>query len=467
MENLKVDFVVIGSGPAGQKAAIQAAKLGKSVALIEKELSPGGYCLNSGTIPSKALREAIIDLTRYNERSFYGSSCLREVSIGDLTYRLNTVLEGERAILLRHFKKNRIHYLRGAACFQSPHSIFVKEESKVLYALDADKILISTGSEPRNPLHVPFDDEVILDSTRLLAIDRVPQTMIVLGGGVIGSEYASFFAALGCRVQVLDKRGRLLSSLDAEIGTHLQVGLQDIGLEFLPRKVPIHITRVGYKARVECEDGSIYTADVLLYALGREAQVKGLHIEKANIALNEAGFIPVNEYFQTNIPHIYAAGDVIGYPSLASTSMEQGRLAARHAFGAPTHLFPTFFPIGIYTIPEISCCGYTEEELQTKGSLYEVGRAYYYEIARSHITGSSHLGMFKILFDRSTLEILGIHILGRNATEVIHIGQVAMSFGAKLDYFVDQVFNYPTFAEGYRIAALNGLNKIYRRLNNI
>lgn len=460
MENLKVDFAVIGSGPAGQKAAIQASKLGKSVALIERDIVPGGYCLNSGTIPSKALREAIIDLTRYNERSFYGSSCLTEVTIGDLTYRLNTVLEGERAILLRHFKKNRIHYLQGAACFQSPHRLFVKDNGKVLYALEAEKILISTGSEPRNPLHVPFDDEVILDSTRLLAINRVPQTMIVLGGGVIGSEYASFFAALGCRVYVLDKRGRLLTSLDAEIGTHLQVGLRDIGLEFLPRKVPVHITRIGNKARVECSDGTIYTADVLLYALGREAQVKGLQIEKAHVELNEDGFIPVNEYFQTNISHIYAAGDVIGYPALASTSMEQGRLAARHAFGVSTHTFPTFFPIGIYTIPEISCCGYTEEELQTKGILYEVGRAYYYEIARSHITGSSHLGMFKILFNRNTLEILGIHILGRNATEVIHIGQVAMSFGAKLDYFVDQVFNYPTFAEGYRIAALNGLNKV-------
>ena len=463
MENLKVDFAVIGCGPAGQKAAVQAAKLGKSVALIEKDIVPGGYCLNSGTIPSKALREAIIDLSRYNERSFYGASCLREVTIGDLTYRLNTVLEGERAILLRHFKKNHIRYLQGEASFQTPHHLLIKDEDKILCTLEADKILISTGSQPRNPLHVPFDEEVILDSTRLLAIDRVPKTMLVLGGGVIGSEYASFFAALGCRVQVLDKKGRLLSNLDAEIGIHLQVGLQDIGLEFFPHKVPIHISRVGKKARVECSDGSIYNAEVLLYALGREAQVKGLNIKNAGIALNEGGYIPVNEYFQTHVAHIYAAGDVIGFPALASTSVEQGRLAARHAFGASTHAFPTFFPIGIYTIPEISCCGYTEEELQTKGTDYGVGRAYYYEIARSHITGSSHLGMFKILFDRQTLQILGVHILGRNATEVVHIGQVAMSFGAKLDYFVDQVFNYPTFAEGYRIAALNGLNKINKR----
>lgn len=460
MENLKVDFAVIGSGPAGQKAAIQAAKLGKSVAMIEKDLVPGGYCLNSGTIPSKALREAIIDLTRYNERSFYGSSCLRDVTIADLTYRLNTVLEAERAILLRQFKKNRISYLKGAACFQTPHTLFVKESGKITHTLEASKILICTGSEPRNPLHVPFDDEVILDSTRLLAIKDVPKTMIVLGGGVIGSEYASFFATLGCKVLVLDKKERLLANLDAEIGTHLQVGLKDIGLEFLPGKIPVHIVRRGQKAIVKCSDETTYMADVLLYALGREAQVKSLQIEKAHVEINDRGYIPVNEHFQTNVPHIYAAGDVIGFPALASTSMEQGRLATRHAFGAKTHPFPTFFPIGIYTIPEISYCGYTEEELILKGINYEIGRAYYYEIARSHISGSSHLGMFKILFNRETLELLGIHILGRNATEVIHIGQVAMSFKATLDYFVDQVFNYPTFAEGYRIAALNGLNKV-------
>jgi len=463
MEKIIVDLAVIGSGPAGQKGAIQAAKLNKSVVLIEKEIVPGGYCLNSGTIPSKSLREAIIDLTRYNERSFYGSSCLREVTIEDLNYRLNTVLEGERAILLRQFKKNHIRFLQGEAKFEGPHTLSVQESrGKEFYRIEAQKIIIATGSEPRNPMHVPFDAEVILDSTRLLSIVDVPETMIVLGGGVIGSEYASFFAALGCKVHVLDKRERLLPSLDAEIGMHLQVGLKEIGLEFLPNKSPSRIERIGSLARVTCDDGTVYEADVLLYALGREANVKHMHLESAGISLNEKGYIPVNSFFQTNVSHIYAAGDVIGYPALASTSMEQGRLAARHAFGVSTHTFPSFFPLGIYTIPEISCCGYTEEELQTKGVNYAVGRSYYYEIARSHITGSSHLGMFKILFDQATLEVLGVHIVGRNATEVIHIGQVAMSFGAKLDYFVDQIFNYPTFAEGYRIAALNGLNRVRR-----
>lgn len=461
MEKITIDFAVIGSGPAGQKGAIQAAKLNKSVVLIEKDIVPGGYCLNSGTIPSKSLREAIIDLTRYNERSFYGSSCLREVSIHDLNFRLNTVLEGERAVLLRQFKKNNIRFLQGEARFGGPNRLLVHaSQGKGEYEITAKKILIATGSEPRQPLNVPFDEDVILDSTRLLSIEDVPQTMLVLGGGVIGSEYASFFAALGCKVQVLDKRDRLLPGLDAEIGTHLQAGLKEIGLEFLPFKSPSKIERVGDMAQVTCEDGSCFQADVLLYALGREAKVKKMGIESVGISLNELGYIPVNAYFQTEVPHIYAAGDVIGYPALASTSMEQGRLAARHAFSAATHTFPTFFPIGIYTIPEISCCGYTEEELQTKGVNYDAGRGYYYEIARSHITGSSHIGMFKILFHKETLEVLGVHIVGRNATEVIHIGQVAMTFGAKLDYFVDQVFNYPTFAEGYRIAALNGLNRV-------
>ncbi len=461
MEKIHLDLAVIGSGPAGINGAIQAAKLGRRVALIEKEIVPGGNCLNSGTIPSKSLREAIIDLTRYNERSFYGSSCLREVTIDDLNYRLTTVLEGERAVLLRQFKKNGIRFIQGKAEFDTPHKLLVSDDrGRYLYEVYAEKILISTGSEPRNPMHVPFDLDVILDSTRLLSIKRVPRTMVVLGGGVIGAEYASFFAALGTQVIVLDKRDRLLPGLDAEVGIHLQVGLKELGLEFFPHKVPQKIERIGDRGKVSCEDGSIYEAEVILYALGREANVKGLRLEKCGLAVNERGYIPVGPHFETAQPHIYAGGDVIGFPALASTSMEQGRLAARHAFGQASRTFPNFFPLGIYTIPEISCCGYTEEELVQKGINYEVGRAYAYEIARSHIEGSSHLGLFKILFERETLEVLGIHIVGRGATEVIHIGQVAMSFDAELDYFVNQVFNYPTFAEGYRIAALNGLNKV-------
>jgi NAD(P) transhydrogenase len=360
--------------------------------------------------------------------------------------------------LIRQLKKNKINFIEGRAFFQSPDELHVlNQEGSPVAKVKAARYLIATGSEPRNPLHVPFDSDVILDSTRLLAIGRVPKTMLVLGGGVIGTEYASFFTALGTKVTILDKKDRLLPVLDAEIGTHFQVGLQEEGLVFVPRKEPKQIIRENNHAKVICQDLTEFEAEILLYALGREANVASLGLK---LPIAPTGYLQVNDYFQTIYPHIYAAGDVIGYPALASTSMEQGRLAARHAFGAKTHPFPTFFPLGIYAIPEISCCGKTEEDLEKEGVDYGVGRAYYYEIARSHITGSSQLGLFKMLFDKKTLKILGVHIVGRNATELIHIGQIGMSFGATLDYFVDQVFNYPTFAEGYRIAAFNGLNKM-------
>lgn len=459
MVQLEFDYVVIGSGPAGQKGAIQAAKLGKRVALIEKDQAIGGYCLNSGTIPSKSLREAILDLTRFNQRSFYGSSCPTNVTIQDLNFRLNLVLEGERAILGRHLRKNRIEIIHGRASFIDSQTLQVQLGSEKTF-IRAAKILIATGSQPRNPLDIPFDKEIILDSTRLLKIKEVPKTMIVLGGGVIGTEYASFFSALGTQVTVLDRKERLLPYLDAEIGTHLQVGLKEIGLDFVPRQTPKEIYREGDHGFVKTQEGREFRADTILYALGRFANVKGMMIENAGVKLTESGFVQVNENFQTTCPHIFAAGDVIGYPALASTSMEQGRIATLHAFGGKIHPFSSFFPLGIYSIPEISCCGKTEEELEAEGVDYEIGRAYYYEIAKSHITGSSNLGMFKILFHKKELTLLGVHIVGRSATELIHIGQLGMQLGATLDYFTNQVFNYPTFAEGYRIAAFNGLNKL-------
>lgn len=464
MEHIDVDYCVIGTGPAGQKAAIQAAKFGKTVIAIEKMRGPGGSCLYSGTIPSKSLREAILDLTRFNERNFYGRHIeTQEVSIKDLDSRLNRVIDEERNLVDRQFRKNDIRLVRGTARFENPHALMVFDnDERVLCHIKAKSFLIATGSNPRNPPDVPFDDEVILDSTRLLGIKKVPKSMVVLGGGIIGSEYASFFAALGTEVTIIDKKEHLLPLLDAEIGIHLQTALTDIGLKFMGNKEPAKIEKIDNRAVVTCKDGTVIEADTLLYALGRVANVGDLGIENAGLSISDRGYIPVNALFQTAQPHIYAVGDVIGGPCLASTSMEQGRLAARHAWGAQTHYFPTFYPVGIYTIPEISSCGYTEEELKELGFRYEVGRAYYYEIARSHIVGSN-VGMFKILFHAETLEILGIHIIGRNATEVIHIGQVAKSFNARIDYFIDQIFNYPTYAEGYRVAALNGFNKVKHR----
>lgn len=461
MEELRVDYVVVGSGPAGQKAAIQAAKLGKHVIIVEKDMHPGGASLNSGTIPSKSLREAILDLTDFYERSFYAQAgIVRQVSINELNFRLNIVLDEQRKILLRQFEKNKIRLIHGQARFENKsHVLVLDAQDRILCRIQAEHYLIATGSKPRNPIHVPFDNETILDSTRLLSIDHVPKTLIVLGGGIIGSEYASFFAALGTEVTVIDKRDHLLPLLDTEIGLHLHTALANLGLKFFGNKVPDKIHKKADHIELNCKDGTSYQAEMLLYALGREANVQNMHLENIGIVVDKTGYIPVNALFQTIVPHIYAAGDVIGPPALTSTSMEQGRLAARHAFGAPTHHFPTFYPIGIYTIPEISSCGYTEDQLEELGFRFEVGRAYYYEIARNQISGNDP-GMFKILFHADTLEILGIHIIGRAATEVIHIGQVAMSFNARIDYFIDQVFNYPTYAEGYRIAALNGFNKI-------
>lgn len=461
MENIVVDLVIIGSGPSGQKAAIQAAKLGKRVLVIEKDAEPGGACLYSGTIPSKTFREAVVDLTRFYERHFEGKDYIMpDVTIDELNYRLKTVIAEERKIITRQFKKNNIQFIQGSARFENQNTVIVVDENfRLKYQIKAEFFIIAVGSNPRNPADVPFDREVILDSSTLLSIGKVPKSMIVLGGGVIGSEYASFFAALGTEVTVIDRREHMLPMLDAEIGIHLQTALTDIGLKFKGKKEPIEIIRQENHAFVRFKDGSTLEAEILLYALGRSANVEALHLENTGIKVDPKGYIPVNALFQTVVSHIYAVGDVIGGPCLASTSMEQGRLAARHACGVQTHHFPTFYPIGIYTIPEISSCGYTEEELKAWGYHYEVGRAHFYEIARSHIAGSNS-GLFKILFHAETLEILGIHVIGRNATEVVHIGQIAISLRAHLDYFIDHVFNYPTYAEGYRIAALNGINKI-------
>lgn len=461
MENMQADLVIVGSGPAGQKAAIQGAKLGKKVIIIEKDPFPGGACLYSGTIPSKTLREAIVNLTDFNNRNFYGQDHpIREVTIADLNFRLHKVIEEEKNMVIRQFRKNNVTLVTGTARFENPHQLIVMDEGfRIKYQIHAEYIIIATGSKPRHPVDVPFDGEVIVDSSGLLKLDKVPKTMLVLGGGVIGSEYASFFAALGTQVSIVDKRDHILPLLDGEIGMHLQTALSEIGLKVLANREPEKVWRDGSLAKVQFKDGSEAEADVLLYALGRQANVDALQLENVGIHLDSKGYVPVNALFQTIVPHIYAVGDVIGGPCLGSTSMEQGRLAARHPFGAPTHHFPSAYPMGIYSIPEISTCGYTEEELKEMGFRYEIGRAYYYEIARGHIDGSN-VGLFKLLFHADTLELLGIHVIGRGATEVIHIGQVAMNFNAHVDFFIDQIFNYPTYAEGYRVAALNGLNKI-------
>jgi len=464
MEEISADLLVIGSGPAGQKGAIQGAKFGKKVIVVERDLDPGGACLYSGTIPSKTLREAILDLTGFRQKSFYGKDfILKKVSVSDLTFRLNQVTVEERDLIKRQFDRNGVQLVQGTASFENPHTVIVKDyHGTDLARITSENILIAAGSHPRNPMSVPFDQEVILDSTSLLRIDALPETLLVLGGGIIGSEYASFFATLGVKVTVIDKREQMLPMLDHEIGRHLQNSLTELGLEFVGNKEPVKIEKRDKKAYVLFKDGTEMTADVLLYALGREACAEGLGLEKAGLSINARGYIPVNPLFQTAQSHIFAAGDVIGGPCLASTSQEQARLAVRYAFGYQGSTFPRVYPICIWTIPEISSCGYTEEELRALDYHYEIGRGYYYELARSHIEGAN-TGLVKLIFHKETLELLGAHVIGRGANEVIHIAQIAMEQRAKIDIFIDHmIFNYPSYAEGFRVAALNGINKIPR-----
>lgn len=461
MQEIMCDCAIIGSGPAGQSAAIQAAKLRKRVVIIEKEEEVGGVSLHSGTIPSKSLRAAIMDLSNFWEQSFYARAIkIKNISINDLSWRLHKVLREEKALVQQQLKAVGVDIVFGTCSFEDANCLLVKDyRGEPSHHIFASQIIIATGSVPRDPESVPFDGKTVLDSTGLLAIDHVPKSMIVVGAGVIGTEYASFFAVLGTEVTLLDKESRILSHIDTEISDILHARLQDFGLRFIGGKQTAKIENFQDHARVTCEDGTTFEAETVLYALGRVANVKNLQIDKAGVKLNSRGYIPVNDLFQTNISHIYAVGDVIGAPALASTSSEQGRLAARQAFGAYHNRFPKVYPLGIYTIPEISSIGASEDELKAQGRHYEVGRAYYHEIARGNITGSIR-GLFKILFNPETLEILGVHIIGRNAAEVIHIGQVAMSFNARLDYFIEHVFNYPTFAEGYRLAAFNGIDKV-------
>ncbi len=462
MEDIFVDIAIIGAGPAGQKAAIQSVKLGYRTLIIDREEAPGGSCLYSGTIPSKSLREAVVDYTRFYERGFLDNQePSKDITIGDLNHRLDIVVHEERSMIERQFRRNNVRFIQeGKAHFKTPQVLLVSnDQGETLYRIKARNFIICVGSKPRNPPEIPFDGEVIVDSTTLLGIKKIPKTMVVLGGGVIGAEYASIFSALGTRVIIADKKDHILPFLDSEMGTELQTALTNLGMKFLRNKKPVKIQRVGDLGVVTFDDGTTATGACVLYALGRMANVKSLEIENAGLVLNHQGYISVNNNFQTEQSHIYAVGDVIGGPCLASTSMEQGRLAARHACNAQADNFPKTYPFCVWTIPEISSVGYTEDQLKQLGYRYEVGRAHFYEVARSHITGSS-IGLLKIVFHAETLEILGVHIIGRSAAELIHIGEIAINFHAKIDYFISEIFNYPSYSEAYRIAALNGLNKI-------
>ena len=462
MQNDRYELVVIGSGPAGQKAAISAAKMGKRVALIDRNATIGGVCVHSGTIPSKTMREAILYLTGFTERTFYGRDyrVKEQISVQDLTFRVEAIVSRETEVIRAQLKRNRVTLIDGTAHFADAHTLEVQGTAGTT-TVAGDYILIACGTRPAANAKIPFDGKQILQAEQMPCISAVPRTAIVVGAGVVGLEYASFLAALGAKVILLDARPTILDFVDREIVESLTYHLRELRTTF---RLGEKVTNVGIDADrgevfAELESGKRVMADVLLNAVGRQANGDQLALEAAGLKPDARGKIAVNEKFQTEVPNIYAAGDIIGFPALASTSMEQGRLATSHIFGCNATQMPELFPYGIYTIPEISMVGQTEEQLTAAGVPYEIGVARYAELAKSMMLGDEH-GMLKLLFHRSTLKLLGVHAIGERATEIIHIGQAVLAFGGTIAYFRDSVFNYPTLAEAYKVAAFDGFNRL-------
>ena len=460
------DLVVIGSGPAGQRAAIQGAKLGKHVAVIERRAVVGGVCINTGTIPSKTLREAVLYLSGYRLRGVYGASYTvkEQVTMDDLLFRAEYVMRHEIDVIRHQLMRNQVELLSAEASFEDAHTLRLNYvDGRGQRMVSADNIVIATGTRPTQDKTIPLDGEHIFLSDDILKLDQLPRTLTVIGAGVIGLEYASMFAALGVRVTLIDKRDRLLPFVDHEIIDtlvyHLRQNRVTLRLgEEVSRLEPVHDTK-GERVCIHLASGKQIVTQSALYSIGRTGATNALNLQAAGLGADQRGRLEVNEHFQTNVPHIYAVGDVIGFPSLASTSMEQGRLAACHAFGVEANSVPELFPYGIYAIPEISMVGPTEEELTEKGIPYEVGVANYREIARGQIIGDV-TGLLKLIFHLETHELLGVHIIGEGASELVHIGQAVMTFGGKVEYFINNVFNYPTLAECYKTAAFDGINRL-------
>lgn len=453
--------VVIGSGPAGQRAAIQAAKSGQRVALIEKQEEVGGVCINTGTIPSKTMREAVMHLSGYQYQSVYGMNyhVKDKITIADLAFRVQHVIKTEVDVSAGQLSRNGIDLVHGVAEFLDPKTIRVTS-TKGTSDYTSEIVIIATGTKPACTPKVPLNGRNIINSDQVLCMPELPKTLIVVGGGVIGVEYTCMFAVLGVRVILVEKRPRLLEFADAEIVEALSYHLRDrrVIMRLNEEVESVEETREG-KVVANLESKKKILGDTLLYAVGRAGNVDELNLPAAGITPDSRGRIPVDADYRTKQPNIYAVGDVIGFPSLASVSMEQGRIAAARALGLPVHSNPANYPYGIYSIPEISFIGKTEEQLTEEDVPYEVGIAYYREIARGQIRGDT-TGRLKLIFHRETKELLGIHIIGEGAAELLHIGQAVFILKGTVDYFVDVVFNYPTLAECYKSAAFNGLNKL-------
>jgi NAD(P) transhydrogenase len=457
------DIIVIGSGPAGQRAAIQAAKCGRKVVVIERREIVGGACINTGTIPSKTMREAVMHLSGFQYQGIYGINyhVKDKITMADMGFRVNQVVKTEVDVTQAQLARNGVEVMFGRAAFMDSTHVRV-EGARGTADLQAQTIIIATGTRPAVSATVPLNDRTIINSDQILDLRDIPRTFIVVGGGVIGVEYACMFAILGSRVILVEKRPRLLEFADSEIVEALSYHLRDQRVTMRLNEEVASVEELpagGVMARLE--SNKVISGDALLYAVGRQGNVDDLNLSAAGLEADNRGRIPVDAEYRTKVPNIYAAGDVIGFPSLASVSMEQGRLAAAHAVGLKIQSNPATYPYGIYTIPEISFTGKTEEQLTEADVPYEVGVAYYRETARGQIRGDT-TGRLKLIFHRETREILGVHIIGEGASELLHIGQAVMILKGTVDYFVETVFNYPTLAECYKSAAFNGLNKLTR-----
>jgi NAD(P) transhydrogenase len=455
------DFIVLGSGPAGQRAAIQAAKSGKKVACIERREVVGGACINTGTIPSKTIREAVLHLSGYLYQNVYGINyrVKEKISMADLAFRVQHVIKTEIDVTQAQLSRNNIELFTGIASFTDPQTIAV-DNSRGRQEYKAETIIIATGTKPAVSTKVPINGRNIVNSDQILQMPDIPKTFIVVGGGVIGVEYTCMFATLGVRVILIEKRPRLLEFADAEMVEALSYHLRDhrVTMRLSEEVASVEETPDG-QVVANLQSKKKISGDALLYAIGRQGNVDELNLAAAGLEADSRGRIAVDADYRTKQPHIYAVGDVIGFPSLASVSMEQGRIAAAHASGKVIHSNPDNYPYGIYTIPEISFTGKTEEQLTDEDVPYEVGVAYYREIARGQIRGDT-TGRLKLIFHRETKQVLGVHIIGEGASELLHIGQAVMILGGTVEYFVNTVFNYPTLAECYKAAAFNGLNKL-------
>jgi NAD(P) transhydrogenase len=457
------DLVVIGSGPAGQKAAINGAKLGKRVAVIERAGMVGGVSVHSGTVPSKTLRDAILYLTGFNERAFYGQDYrLRDgINRDEIASRVRMIVTRETHLVRSQFNRNGIAELDGTGRFLDPHTLEISSPGGRTTTVRGNYVMIACGARPAQSPSIPVDGKHIVDTDRLPELSGLPREIIIIGGGVIGLEYASMFAALEIRVTLIEQHPQILEFVDREIVEALSYHLRELEVVFRlgEKVVAVEIDENRNRVVARLESGKTVHGDALLYSVGRQGNTDTLNLAAAGLNADTRGRLKVNEFFQTAVPHIYAAGDVIGFPALAATSMEQGRLATAHMFGAPFNREASLLPFGIYTIPEIAMVGQTEEELTAATIPYETGVARYEELAKAEMLGD-RTGMLKLLFHPETRKLLGIHAIGQRATEIIHIGQAVLAFGGTIEYFRDAVFNYPTLAEAYKVASLNGLNKL-------